>query len=467
MSSQNVINLKSYPLIKLISSLLIILGSIIAFILASQPDMMLMQIGGVQWNLVLCIPPFLSGIILLFYAFVITYYNVKITDLGEQIKIESRRLETTFQKQDIQAVKVRDAGRFFIGFVFMFITFYFEYYGIECGIYWFANHYAGTFEFILIPLLMIWIGSLLLFLFPRKLLIILMKEKAVLQKINHLPKDGSFQRLIDKIMGFTNLNNSDKVRNNRYQYRLVLGIIFILIFTITGLLIEIDGIVQPLHDLGIFIPIFLLLFGVLMISSAISTGISQSFDIKENRIRIEENTLISFLSGNNFYWIKSKEMVRKEDLFKAGFRTLTKFDMMMIFVIFGQAIFLAFKFLWNPVYYAYLDITDVLIGILMLAVLFFYQFEIVTKLRIEIDSDLRFPREILIASQLSPDFERSNRKGKFSLRDRFSSYFGQFKKLFKSDFKMHIFKIGITYIAAILVISITLSIFNFILFIFI
>jgi hypothetical protein len=465
MSSQNIINLKSFPFIKLFSSLLIIFGAIIAYILASQPEMMWLQIGGVQWNIILCIPPFLSGLVLLLYTF-ITHYNVKISDEGEKLLIKSRRLEISFSKQEVQAVKVRDAGKFYIWLVFMFINFYFVYYGIECGVFWFANHYAGSFELILFPLLLIWIGGLILVLFPRKLLIILLKDKAILQKINHLPKDRSVERLMDDVFEFSSPENVNYNKTNQYQHRLILGVISILIFTITSFMVEIDGIVQPLHDLGIFIPIFLLMFGVLMVSSALSTGIKQYAEIKEKSIKIEEKTLLSFFSGNNYNWIRSEENLKKSELSLKSFRTLTKFDYAMIFVIFGQAAFLGFKFV-SPVYLPYFDIFDLLIGLLILVVLFFYQFEIVSKLSLPISSEFKFPREILISDSLVDDPENEKRSTKISIKERITTYFKDFKDLLKSDFKPQIIKIGITYIVSILVLTLSFFMLGFVLFIFI
>jgi len=460
MSSQENFNLKSFPLIKIISSLLLIIGAILAYILSSKPEFMLFQVGGVQLNLILGIFPLLSGIVLLLYSF-ITYYNVVITPLADKINIKSRKNEITILKDEIQLIRVRDAGKFFIWFVFFFINFYFYYYGIEMALYFSANHNAGLLEFILIPLLMIWFGGLILILFPRKLIIILTKNKAIIQKVNHLPKDNSFETLCDEIFGFKIIEPLRYEKSNQYLYRLILGIIPLVILIITAMLVEIDGIVQPLHALGIFIPIFMLLFSVLMISSALSLGVKQSVETNDKIIRIEELTLTSSINGKNFSWIKSKENIEPNNSFKKGFRVLTKFDILLLFVIFGEALYLAFKFLWLPLYLKYLNGWDIIIGIIMLIVLFFYQFEIVNKLKVDIDSDYSLVREILIVNPNKNELTSQGRNA-YTLKNKITTYAKDFKALIKTDFKTQILKIGIAYAAAIVLITLSIMLGGFI-----
>ncbi len=344
MSSQNPINLKSFPLIKVISSLLFIIGAVLAYLIASEPEFMLYQIGGIELNLILGIFPLLSGIVLLIYALA-TNYSVNLSLKEDKIHINCKKDEFFLLKDEIQAVRVRDAGKSKVWFIFLFVSYYFLYLGIECALYFSANHNTGLMELIWIPITMIWVAGLLLILFPRKLIIILTKEKAIIQKVNHLPKDNSFERLFDDVFIQKSPDKVDFIKSKMYLYRLTLGIIFIALLIVTSFLVEIDGIIQPLHDLGVFIPQFLLLFGVLMVSSALSSGYKQDLQINDNILRIEEETIIS---GKNLSWIKAKEDIQKEKILKKSFRALTKFDVLMIFVVFGQAFYLAFKIIWLP-----------------------------------------------------------------------------------------------------------------------
>lgn len=450
MSTQSPINLKSFPLIKLISSLLFIIGAVLAYLIASEPEFMLYQIGGIELNLILGIFPLLAGIVVLVYAFASNSpLNLLLKD--DKISIKSRKKEISLLKEEISAVRVRDAGKSKVWFLFLFVTYYFVYLGVECALYFSANHNTGLMELIIIPISMIWIAGLILILFPRKLIIILTKEKAIIQKVNHLPKDESFEILVDDVFNQKAVSQTNFIKSKMYLYRLILGIIFIGLLIITSFLVEIGGIVQPLHDLGIFIPQFLLLFGVLMVSSALSSGMKQALEINNNVLRIEEKTLISRITGKNFSWIKAKEKIEKDKIIKPGFRSLTKFDIMMIFVVFGQGFYLAFKIIWMPlVFINYIDVVDILIGILMLIVLFFYEFEILNKINIEVDSEFSFPRELITPIQL----ERG-------------SYINNFRNLFKTDFKQQASKVGIASIAVLLIITLSLGYLGFALFIFI
>jgi len=447
MSSQNPINLKSFPLIKVISSLLFIVGAVLAYLIASDPEFMLYQIGGIELNLILGIFPLLAGIVLLIYALA-TNYSVEFSLKEDKFHINCKKNEFFLLKDEIKAVRVRDAGKSKVWFIFLFVSYYFLYLGIECALYFSANHNTGLMELIIIPITMIWVAGLLLILFPRKLIIILTKEKAVIQKVNHLPKDNSFERLFDDVFNQKSPDKVNYIKSKMYLHRLTLGIIFIALLIVTSFLVEIDGIIQPLHDLGVFLPQFLLLFGVLMVSSALSSGYKQDLQINDNILRIEEKTIIS---GKNLSWIKTKEKIEKEKILKKSFRALTRFDLMMIFVVFGQAFYLAFKIIWLPlVIIKYIDILDILIGILMLVVLFFYEFEIITKINIEADSDFSFPREFITPIEL----ERG-------------SYINNFKNLFKTDFKQQASKVGIASIAALLIITLSLGYLGFALFLFI
>ncbi|MHA1344161.1 MAG: hypothetical protein ACTSQG_09255, partial [Promethearchaeota archaeon] len=431
MSSREIINLKSFPKIKVISSILFVIGAILVYILASKPEYMLFQIGGIPLNLILGIFPLISGLILIIYAF-ITNYNASITYNNDKITVKGRKNQITIDKDDIKAVRVRDAGKFTIWFVFFFINFYFVYYGIECALYFSANHNAGLLEFIILPMFMIWIGGLLLILFPRKLIIILTRDKAIIQKINYLPRDGSFEQLFNKIFGFEITEDIQFVKSYHFIYRLTLGVIFFSIFIITSMLVNIDGINQPLHDLGIFIPIFLLLFSVLMLSSSIKEGFKQKIFIKENKMRLEEITLINSITGKNFCWIKAKEKIDESKAFSKGFRTLNRYNLMLLFIIFGQAFFLAYKFIWLPtVYLDYIDWRDVLVGTIMLIVLFLYAFEVVIKFEIDIDSDFKFIREILIFNQKDKESMIREHKLFRIIKNKMRDAYKDFKECFK------------------------------------
>jgi hypothetical protein len=464
--SKKELTLRSFPLIKIIASILLILGAILAYFLASIPQTKLFQIGGVDLNLVYSIPPLISGVILLIYAF-ITYYDVKIHDKGDYLEIESRRSETSLKKEDIKFVKVRNAGKGFVWFVFFFITFYFVYYGLECGIFFTANHNAGLLEYILIPLLLIWLGGALLVLFPRKLITIATKDRAILQKINYFPNDQAFESLWDQIFGWSKKEKGDYVKTNRYLYRLTLGIIFLMIFSISHLIVKRQGINRPLHDLGIFIPIFLLFFGILMVATSISTGNKQYLQIKDNRLKFKEETIISSLTGKNYLWMRANTELDLNKHLKPSFRALTEYEYSLIFILFGQAFFLAFKFIWNPaIYLKFINGWDIFIGILMLVVLFFYEFEIVTKLTAETDAEFRDHREVIISNRNKKKPSRED-KGINGLKTIIINYIAEFKSLFNTDFKSRLMKVVIIYISAIIVITLTFSVIGFVLFLFI
>ncbi|MGV9173898.1 MAG: hypothetical protein ACOC44_06750 [Promethearchaeia archaeon] len=461
------LNLKSFPFVKVIAAVLLIIGAILAYFLASQPETRLFQIGGVNLSLVYGIPPLISGVVLLIYAFS-TYYNVTILDKGKSLEIQSRQTETTIHKDDIKQVKVSNAGKGFIWFVFFFINFFFVYYGLECGIFFTANHNAGLLEYILIPLLLIWLAGALLVLFPRKLITILTKDRAILQKVNYIRKNRAFETFWDRIFGWSEKEKGDYVKTNRYLYRLILGVLFLLIFTISNLLVKNEGIHRPLHDLGIFIPVFLLLFAVLMIATSISTGIKQSFQIKDNRLKFEEKTIISSLTGRNYLWAKASAELDPRKHLNLSFRSLTKYEYLLIFVLFGQAFFLASKFIWQPaVYLKYINIWDMIIGILILVALFFYEFEIVTKLNVEIDTQFEETRDVII-SRRTIEEGKPRGAGLFdSLKIMFKNYKNNFKSLIHTEFWSRIGKVALVYILAIVVITLTFSFMGFIFFLFI
>lgn len=463
----NELNLKSFPFIKLIAAFLLIIGGILAYIFASTPQTKLFQIGGVDLNLIYGIPPLLSGVILLIYAF-ITYYEVIIIDKGGHLIIKGRRLETSIKKANIKLVKVRNAGKGFVWFVFFFITFFFVYYGLECGIFFTANHNAGLLEYILIPMLLIWFGGLILVLFPRKLITILTKDRAILQKVNYFRNDQSFATLWDQIFGWPSKEEGEYVKTNRYLYRFSLGIVFLLIFSLSNIIVQKEGIYQPLHDLGIFIPMFLLLFGILMIASSISTGINQNLEVNENHLRLEEKTLISSLTGKNYLWIKAKSKLNIKEILKPSFRSLTTYQYLLIFILFGQAVFLSFKFIWEPaVYLKHLNGWDIFIGIVMLLDLVFYEFEIVTKLDIEINTKFKDTREAIVSNNHMTRIGSKSDSLLQSLKKMFKQYKYNFKKLLNTKFKSRILKVGIIYILAILVITLTFSVMGFVFFLFI
>ncbi len=468
MASNNTINLRSFPKIKVLSSALFIVGAILAHVLSSKPELMLFQIGGIPLNLVFGIFPLLSGVILLIYA-LITYYSVIISCLGDKISFKSRITEIILKKEEIQAVRVRDADKNYIWFVFLFINFFFVYYGIECSLYFAANHHAGLLEFVLIPMFLIWFAGLMLILFPRKLIAIYTNDKIILQKVNHLPKNNAFEKLFDKIFGFDMSEKKvEHVRSDRFQYRLILGVIFLIIFVVTNLLVEIDDIFQPLHLLGIFIPQFLLIFSVLMVSSSLSAGISQSIEIKKKRLRIEEITLITPISGKNFIWIKSMEDTDKNDMYRKGFRTLTVFDILLTFVMFGQGFLLAFKFIWLPdVYLTYLDGWDIFLGVVILIVLTIYQFEIVTKLNNEFNSEYGFKREIIVHAPDEKQLKAPTKGIINNLKTNINIYLKDFKGLLRSDFKNQFIKISLASLAGLVIITITYSFLGFVFFVFI
>ncbi len=462
MPSQSNLNLKSFPIIKIVSASLFFGGGILAYILSSKPEFMLFQLGGIPLNLILGIFPLLSGIFLFIYAF-LTNNTLSFSMKDDILKIKSRKKEISVKKEDIQAVRVRDAGKFWIWFVFIFVNYFFMYLGVECSLYFSANHNAGLLEFVLIAFLMVWSANVLLIFFPRKIIGIFTKDKIIAQKVNYLPKNESFEKFFDGVFDVGTLDASStlKTKSDQYLYRLVLGLIFLIILILTSILVEIDGIVQPLHDLGIFIPIFMLLFSVLMAASAIQIGREQNIMLADKIVRIEEKTIITPITGKNICWIKPKEKLEANQFYKRGFKKLTKYDLLLIFVIFGQALYLAFKFIWIPsVYLNYLDGRDVIIGILMLCVLFFYQFEILTKIDKNVNPDVMFRRAIIL---INPE----NISSVAGLKPKTKSYFKDFKSLLKTDFKKQLVRIAIAYTAALLVITLSITLLGFIIFIYI
>lgn len=456
MSTDTRINLKSFPIIKLISAILFIIGGILAYLFSSKPEVMLFQIGGIPLGLVIGIPPILCGIVLILYS-VITFYNVEVHWMADKLIIKSRKNVAEFNQDDIKAVRVRDAGKFILYFIFVFINFYFVYYGIECSLYFSANHDAGLLEFVLIPMFMVWFANVLLIIFQRKLLIFMGNESAVIQKINHLPKDGSFETLIDSIFGINAEKDSSKIlKTNIYQYRLVLGITMLAIFSLTSMLVDIDDIIQPLHDLGIFIPIFLLLFSVMLISSALKEPTKQERVISDDIMKLKESNLIDQINGKNFLWLKSKNSIDNSELARPEFRRLTIYQYALISIIFGGAFYLAFKFIWIPsIYLSYLSIPDILIGILILAVLFFFQFEIRYKLNVNLDSEMKFRKEILVVNKETREL---------GVKNKIKNYFSMFKSLVRSDLKVQLVGVVIAYAVALILITISIYSLGFMLF---
>ncbi|MHA1146763.1 MAG: hypothetical protein ACTSR8_00795 [Promethearchaeota archaeon] len=455
------LNLKSFPLIKVVSASLFIIGAILTYILSGSPKTMLFQFGGIPFNLIAGIFPLLCGIVLLIYAF-ITTYDVNISNEKDQIKLNSKKNSITLNKEEIIAVRVRDAGKFAVWFVFVFVNFFFVYYGIECVLYFSANHNAGLLKYSFYSLLIVWMGGLMLVLFPRKILIILTKEKAILQKVNYLPKDGLFEKIFDDLFGFDNSAETKKVKTNFMFLRLIIGITAISIFIITSILVEIDGIIQPLHDLGVFIPIFLLLFAVLMISITIHEPRTQLIKSKENRIRIKEYTLITPISGSNYLWLKSRENFQPNKLNLKEFRKLKIYGYLLIFVMFGQATFLAFKILWLPfIYLDYFDWIDFLIGIIILILIFLFSFDVRQKLDVKLDSEFNFVREIILIE----DSRESNRLVGF--KEKIKYYFTEIRVAMKNDQNNHLLKIIITCISALVFLTFIYVVLGFVFFLFI
>ena len=140
------LNLKSFPTIKIISACLFIVGAILTYILASSPQTMLFQIGGIPFNLVAGIFTLICGTVLLIYAF-LTTYDFTISNKDNQITLNSKKDSITLKLEDIIAIRVRDTGKFAIWFVFVFVNFFFVYYGIECILYFSANHNAGLLQY--------------------------------------------------------------------------------------------------------------------------------------------------------------------------------------------------------------------------------------------------------------------------------------------------------------------------------
>ena len=471
MSSQKSINLKSFPFIKLISSLMIIIGAIFTYILSMpipgfNPEISFFQVGGVQHGLVLGVPSLLSGLVLLLYTFYI-YYKFSITDEEDTLSFKARKKTFSINKNDIVVVRVRDAGKSFIWFVFAFITFLFVYYGFETGLYFSANHNSGLYGFIIIPLFIIWLGGVLLVLFPRKLMAIITKDAVLLQKINHLPKDQSFEKLIDTVFGFKDFE-SNYNKTTQYKHRLILGVISLLIFIITSILVPKSGLWLPLHDIGIFLPIFLLIFSVLMISSSLSSANKQSIQVDDNLLRLEETSNISKLSGKNFVWFKSSQKVDEKNYVRE-FRTITKYDAVIICILFGGAFFLGFKLLWNiPLFLPYFSWIDLLISLILLLIIFLYQFEVVDKLKVPYEADQQLVKEIIIADSYARITREEPRSLKEKIKLSIKNYKNDFKSSTKTDsFKSHILKVGLIYSISLLLITISFTFFGVILFIFV
>ena len=432
--------------------MLFIIGAILAYLLASKPEIYFFQVGGIRHNLILGIFPLIAGIIILIYALV-TYYSFSITRKDDSLILKNRRKEISFNINELQAVRVRDAGKVMVWVLFVSVNFYFIYYGLENGLYFVLNHNVGSFEYIFIPILLVWIAGLILILFPRKVIIFLMKDKAIIQKINHLPKDRAFNKLFDEIFDFKETNQAHFTKVTGYSYRLIIGLIFISIFIVSTIIVDVQGIYRPFHDLGFFIPQMIVIFGILMISSSLSQPRKQNLIIKDKTLRIEEISLLTPISGKNLIWIKSPKSLNQEKDIKKSFINLTKFDITISYFIFGGACFLAFKILWNPfLYLPYFDWIDFLIGLIILISLFFYQFEIVTKLDIELNSTLKFRREILLGKNY---FNKTNREKTGSFMSKINNYFTDFRNISQTDKKRQFAKILITDVAAIFTISIS------------
>ncbi|TFF93145.1 MAG: hypothetical protein EU544_06310 [Promethearchaeota archaeon] len=268
---------------------------------------------------------------------------------------------------------------------------------------------------------------------------------------------------MDKIFGINTIQKEKVLRSNHYLYRLIIGAVALSIFIITSILVEINGILQALHDLGIFIPIFLLLFAVLMISSAIKEPLTQKMNIRNNVVKIKETTLISALSGNNLLWLKAQTPIQEGQQIKKNFRRLSIYQYLLGFVLFGQGIFLALKILWLPlVYIEFFDWWDLLIGLTIILLTFLFSFEIVHTLNVDTESEFDLVREILILQPQREEVERTR-----GLKQRFLNYINDFKEALRNNQRHHLLKVIISWISAILVISLSYVFAGFVIFIFI
>ena len=103
----------------------------------------------------------------------------------------------------------------------------------------------------------------------------------------------------------------------------------------------------------------------------------------------------------------------------------------------------------------------------MLIVLFFYQFEIITKLNVKINSAFDFKKELIV---YNPEENERNlpSKGLINyLKSKGKNYLMDFKGLLSVDFKNQLIRISIAYLAAILLITLTFNTLGFVFFIFI
>ncbi|MGQ4874775.1 MAG: TcpD family membrane protein [Promethearchaeia archaeon] len=469
MTEEHHLCLKCFHQIKIISAVLFILGGILSYYFASSPETMLFQFGGIPFNLIIGIFPLLCGIFLFIYT-ALTSGSFDINIDNDVCKFIYKKSELSLNKNEIKVVIFSDAPKFAIWFVFFFINFYFVYYGIECVLYFSANHNAGLLEFSFYSMMIVWFAGLILLLFPRNLLEIITPNKRILQKISQIPKDGSFERFFNEIFGLSEEQNEKIIRSNRFLYRLILGIIFVTIFILTSMLVIRDEIVQPLHDLGIWIPIILLLSGVMMISSSIKE--KRIFKIKNenDNIMINCKALIGALTQDNYIWLNKNDYQVKENLTEIGFRKLSFYQYLLIMVLFGQAAFLGFKIFWLPFVYAdYFDIYDMIIAIIMIIVLFFFSFEIVYKLDFKSGNELKPKKEILLGKVPGNKKLDNNRNQNLfqSIKIGFKRYFNNFKVAVKNDTSRHLLKIFLACIFAIVLITISYVFLGFVIFIFI
>ena len=97
------------------------IGAISVYIISSKPEIVFFQVGGVYINTVYAIPPLISGLILLIYTFC-SHYKVSLTRNDDAILLKSRKQEISIKRDEIQAVKVRDAGKFAVWFVFVYVN---------------------------------------------------------------------------------------------------------------------------------------------------------------------------------------------------------------------------------------------------------------------------------------------------------------------------------------------------------
>lgn len=459
-------NLRFFPFVKLFSAILFIIGGILTYIFSIKPEVFLFQIGGVDFGLILGLFPIITGIGLIFYTF-LKFYKIELLEEKDSLILKAKQ-EIKIKKDEIVAVRIRDAGKAVQWFIFLFVNFYFVYYGIECALYFSANHNTGFLKYVIFPMFLVWCGGFLLLLFPRKLLKILTNDMAILQKITHIPNDNSFENLVDRIFGFEMPKERTFYRNFDFVYRVILGLLFLIIFLVTSLIVEFDDINQPLHDLGIFIPIFLLFFSVLMFSSALTEGFKRNLKIQGNKLRIEEKQIIHKISGKNYLWVKTEEKIDGNKIFQRGFRNLNIYNLLLVSILFGQGVFLAFKFLFFPnLYIESLNWIDIIIGVSMLLGIFLYSFEVIGKIKIDPPSEYQFNREIQVDENVIDKTNSESRKTLTAIKQNLKNHFKSLPGLIKQNKANHTIKVFIAALGAVITILVNIYLLGFLIFIFI